>query len=190
MLLIKRADSVKMLIFNSAIMRNLMMDLLDLAQMENNTFKLNKSFFSVFDAIDKAFNVVSHVAQRKSVTLERSVLKDGNDNDQYYSQIYGDEGRFMQVIINFLSNSLKFSSYGSKIKVFLRMLENQTIKVGKSKMNNLIHEPIKKSSSSNILSKKVADPLRYIISGLAKSAENGAVVSEEFYGQSWKIHAY
>jgi hypothetical protein len=38
------------------------MDLLDLAQMENNTFKLNKSFFSVFDAIDKAFNVVSHVA--------------------------------------------------------------------------------------------------------------------------------
>ena len=189
MLLIKRADSVKMLILNSAIMRNLMMDLLDLAQMENNTFKLNKSFFSVFDAIDKAFNVVSHVAQRKSVTLERSVLKDG-DNDHYYSQIYGDEGRFMQVIINFLSNSLKFSGYGSKIKVFLRMLENQTIKVGKSKMNNLIHEPIKKSLSSNILSKKVADPLRYIISGLDESAEKIAVVGDEFNGKSWKIPAY
>jgi hypothetical protein len=30
-----------MLIYNSEIMRNLMMDLLDLAQMENSTFKLN-----------------------------------------------------------------------------------------------------------------------------------------------------
>lgn len=160
MLLIKRADSVKMLIFNAAIMRNLMMDLLDLAQMENNTFKLNKSFFSVFEAIDKAFSVVDHVAKRKSVTLERIVLEDSN-NDHYYSQIYGDEGRFMQVIINFLSNSLKFSGYGSKIKVFLRMLENQTIKVGKSKMKKLILEP-KKSLTLNNLSKKIIDPLRFI----------------------------
>lgn len=123
MLLLKRADSVKMLIFNSAIMRNLMMDLLDLAQMENNTFNLNKSYFSVFDAIEKAFSVVSHVAERKSVTLERSAIDDG-ENDQYFSQIYGDENRFMQVIINFLSNSLKFSDHGSKINVFLRMIEN------------------------------------------------------------------
>ena len=36
-------------------MRNLMMDLLDLAQIENNSFKLNQNFFSVFDSIDQAF---------------------------------------------------------------------------------------------------------------------------------------
>ena len=30
------------MIYNSKLMKNLMMDLLDLAQMENNTFKLNK----------------------------------------------------------------------------------------------------------------------------------------------------
>ncbi len=43
----KRVESVKMMIFSSEIMRNLMMDLLDLAQMENNTFKLNKAYFSI-----------------------------------------------------------------------------------------------------------------------------------------------
>jgi hypothetical protein len=39
-----------------------MMDLLDLAQLENNTFKLNKEFFSMFYVIEKAFSLLSHVA--------------------------------------------------------------------------------------------------------------------------------
>jgi len=44
-------DIIKMLYFNAEIMHNLMMDLLDLAQIENSTFKLNKSFFSLPNAI-------------------------------------------------------------------------------------------------------------------------------------------
>ncbi len=43
------------------------MDLLDLAQMENNTFKLNKDFFSIFDVIDNAFKILSHVSQNKRI---------------------------------------------------------------------------------------------------------------------------
>jgi len=58
------------MISNSKIMKNLMMDLLDLAQMENNTFKLNKSFFSLTEVIDKACLVVNHIAQKKEIKLE------------------------------------------------------------------------------------------------------------------------
>ena len=36
-----------MLVSSSELMQNLMLDLLDLAQIENNTFKLNKAFFSL-----------------------------------------------------------------------------------------------------------------------------------------------
>ena len=46
-------------------MRNLMMDLLDLAQMEKNTFKLNKDFFSLYEVIKQAFTLVAHVANKK-----------------------------------------------------------------------------------------------------------------------------
>ena len=59
-----------MMLFSSELMRNLMMDLLDLAQMENSTFKLNKSYFSIFDVINRAFSLVGHVADKKQVTLE------------------------------------------------------------------------------------------------------------------------
>lgn len=58
------------MLFSSELMRNLMLDLLDLAQMENSTFKLNKSYFSIFDVINRAFNMVRHVADKKKVTLE------------------------------------------------------------------------------------------------------------------------
>lgn len=67
--MLKRVDTVKMMIFSSEIMRNLMMDLLDLAQMENNTFNLNKTYFSIQDVINKAFLVVGHVAEKKNVRL-------------------------------------------------------------------------------------------------------------------------
>ena len=59
-----------MMLFSSELMRNLMMDLLDLAQLENSTFNLNKDFFSIFDVINKAFSLVSHVAEKKNVALE------------------------------------------------------------------------------------------------------------------------
>ncbi len=38
-------------------MENLMMDLLDLAQIENNSFKMNRSFINLFDAVDQAFSI-------------------------------------------------------------------------------------------------------------------------------------
>jgi signal transduction histidine kinase len=67
--LTKLIDTVKMLSFTSGIMRNLMMDLLDLAQMEKNTFKLNKDYFNLFEVIDQAFKMVSHVSEKKNVHL-------------------------------------------------------------------------------------------------------------------------
>lgn len=46
------------MIYNSNLMKNLLMDLLDLAQKENNTFRLNEDYFSITEAIKKACSVV------------------------------------------------------------------------------------------------------------------------------------
>ena len=55
--------------FSTQMMQNLMMDLLDFAQIQKNTFNLNKEFFSMFDVIQEAFHVIYHAASHKNVQL-------------------------------------------------------------------------------------------------------------------------
>lgn len=58
----KPLETIEMLTYTSNLAKNLMMDLLDLAQLENNTFKINKEVFSLFNVIKNAFMVVQHIA--------------------------------------------------------------------------------------------------------------------------------
>ena len=129
-----------MMKFSSEIIRTLMMDLLDLAQMENSTFKLNKTFFSMSDVAKCAFTVVSHVADSKNVTLQLNYIN--KSEKQYYNGLYGDKSRFLQVLINLLNNALKFSNRDSKVVVFLKMLKNQTLTVANSQMKWLVNNSI------------------------------------------------
>lgn len=140
----KRIETIKMMVFSSEIMRNLMMDLLDLAQMENSTFKLNKEFFSIRNTIKKVFSVVGHIADKKNVQLVKIPVSE--HEEKLYNAIYGDESRFVQVIINFLSNSLKFSESGSKIVIFLKTLEVQALQVDEDEMRKKIKNKTPNSS--------------------------------------------
>jgi len=52
--------------------------------------------------------MVRHVTDKKNLTLNKSKVETNGDHE-YYKMVYGDKNRLMQVIINFLSNSIKFS---------------------------------------------------------------------------------
>jgi signal transduction histidine kinase len=69
-----------------------MMDLLDLAQMENNTFKINKANFALVDVIKDAFKVVQHSAKQKKIKLLVQDLKE--EEKIYFEAIFGDRNRF------------------------------------------------------------------------------------------------
>jgi signal transduction histidine kinase len=118
----KPLETIKILTYTSNIAKNLMMDLLDLAQLENNTFKINKELFSLPEVIKNAFMVVQHIADAKKVALVSPDLK--KEEAMYFNTVVGDQNRFMQVLVNFLSNSLKFSTENSSIIVHLKLIEN------------------------------------------------------------------
>lgn len=48
-------------------MRNLMLDLLDLAQMESKTIRIHNEFFNLFEVIGKAFLLAEHIALEKNI---------------------------------------------------------------------------------------------------------------------------
>ena len=56
--------------FTTKMMLNLLNDLLDLAQIQKNTFSLNKQYTNIFDTIQKAFDIIKPQADLKNVQLE------------------------------------------------------------------------------------------------------------------------
>lgn len=64
------ADQLKSCLGQTNIMRSLLMDLLDLAELENNQFKLNKEYFNLYEALRLAKETTSHFAEQKGITIE------------------------------------------------------------------------------------------------------------------------
>ena len=60
---------MKVLLFTSEIMQNLMNDLLDFAQIENNCFKLNKEYYNLLELVQHSFLILDHISKKKNITF-------------------------------------------------------------------------------------------------------------------------
>lgn len=112
--------SYEMAKFSGEMMRSLMFDLLDLAQVERGTFRVNNEYFDLTQVLKNAFDVLQHQASNKKVHLQTQFDTDA----KFFTSIYGDERRYMQILINFISNSLKFSPRDATIVVALKILQS------------------------------------------------------------------
>ena len=63
--------------------------------------------------IDDAFRMVGHISKLKQVTLVAPVFEE--NQEKIFKSLKSDKGRLLQVLVNLLSNALKFSNSGSSI---------------------------------------------------------------------------
>lgn len=138
----KVENNLKQMSFTSMMMRNLMHDLLDLAQFESGTFKISNEYFDLLQLIQRAFSMLEHFSSQKKITFSTHIESDSS----CFQQIFGDERRYLQILINFLSNSLKFSPKNAQIIVRLKVTE----KVQKSHCQLMKVLQSSKSSNNNI----------------------------------------
>src|SRR5207237_93555 len=89
---------------------SLINDILDLSKIEAGRMELELSEFDLPNAIDNALIVVRERASRREITLGHSV-------DERLGPIRGDERKVKQVLLNLLSNALKFTPEGGRIDV-------------------------------------------------------------------------
>ena len=117
-------------VFAQQMMENLINDLLDLAKMKNNKFELHPSYFNLLATVRNCFQILlpSSQQQRIKFSLDVEHLQDLD----FVQCFHGDERRFMQILLNFLSNSLKFSKPGSTVRVIMAVLGCQQVRPSSS----------------------------------------------------------
>src|SRR5206468_7276017 len=89
---------------------SLINDILDLSKIEAGRMELEVADFDLPAAIDNALMLVRERAGRRGITLGHSV-------DERLGQVRGDERKVKQVLLNLLSNALKFTREGGRIDV-------------------------------------------------------------------------
>src|SRR6266404_5199522 len=93
---------------------SLINDILDLSKIEAGRMELEAADFDLPAAIDNALTLVRERAGRRGVALHQAV-------DGRLGAIRADERKLKQVLLNLLSNALKFSPEGGRIDVSARL---------------------------------------------------------------------
>jgi signal transduction histidine kinase/ActR/RegA family two-component response regulator len=88
----------------------LLNDVLDLSKVEAGRMELNRSTFGVREAIEYSLSMVRERAQQRSITIDYDIT----DRVQ---ELFADRLRITQVIVNLVSNAVKFTPAGGRISV-------------------------------------------------------------------------
>jgi signal transduction histidine kinase len=93
---------------------SLINDILDLSKIEAGRMELELAEFDLPSAIENALILVRERASRRGIRL-------GSTVDERLGRIDGDERKVKQVLLNLLSNALKFTPEGGRIEVGARL---------------------------------------------------------------------
>ncbi|MFZ4826080.1 MAG: ATP-binding protein [Phototrophicaceae bacterium] len=86
-------------------------EFLDLARLESGRFQLEKAPFAIEDLIRESMDVVIHQSREKAIRLVLSA-------DANY-MVNGDRGKLKQVILNLLTNAIKYNRPGGAVTIFV-----------------------------------------------------------------------
>ncbi|HTL76418.1 MAG TPA: GAF domain-containing protein [Casimicrobiaceae bacterium] len=113
---VKQDDYLKDIHSSGRHLLTLINDILDLSKIEAGRMELDASRFDVSTAISNALTLVRERAQRHGIALHQQV-------DPQLGDIVADERKFKQILINLLTNAVKFTPDGGSVDVTARRTE-------------------------------------------------------------------
>ncbi len=81
--------------------------ILDLSQIESGKFELNHSAFSLSQVLGEVVELMNFQAQKKGISILAELP------ETFPNALLGDSGRIRQILINLVSNSIKFTNNGT-----------------------------------------------------------------------------
>ncbi|MCI8610247.1 MAG: response regulator [Firmicutes bacterium] len=112
-----RAESLSQLLLG------LINDILDMSRIESGKLELAEETFDLFDFAEKLRTMFQKTIEEKGAAFKLEML----DFDVH--KVIGDELRLSQVVVNFLSNAVKFTPPGGQITLTFRQMNRMEGKV-------------------------------------------------------------
>jgi signal transduction histidine kinase len=106
----KQAEYLADILESGQHLLSLINDILDLSKIEAGRMELEPTEFDLASTIENSLILVRERAQRHGITLRHTL-------DERLGMIRGDERKVKQVLLNLLSNALKFTPEGGRIDV-------------------------------------------------------------------------
>ncbi|HEY4137512.1 MAG TPA: ATP-binding protein, partial [Casimicrobiaceae bacterium] len=116
----KQDDYLKDIHSSGKHLLSLINDILDLSKVEAGRMELEPASFDVSSALSNAMTLIRERAQRHGITL-------GQDVDPMLGEIVADERKFKQILLNLLTNAVKFTPDGGQINVSARKDDSQAV---------------------------------------------------------------
>jgi CheY-like chemotaxis protein len=133
---------------NGKHLTSLVNDLLDLGKIESGEIPIEKCWMSPIEQISDALQIIRSAAERKNLRIGVNYAKNIPD------RIYSDPNRFHQIVLNLLTNAIKFTQKGTvrvevKFDDELHVLITDTGIGVAPEMEDRIFEPFVRGEQSN-----------------------------------------
>ena len=109
----KQDDYLKDIHSSGRHLLNLINDILDLSKVEAGRMELDLATFDLASAISNAMTLIRERAQRHAIALAL-------DTDPALGEAVADERKFKQILLNLLTNAVKFTPDGGRVEVRAR----------------------------------------------------------------------
>jgi signal transduction histidine kinase len=103
----KQGETMAKIIDNTNYLTSLVNELLDQAQTDAGKLKLNLSSFAPADLVERTLSKMNVLAQTKGIVLAADIAAD------MPATLWGDSGRVQQILVNLVSNAIKFTQRGA-----------------------------------------------------------------------------
>lgn len=99
-------ENIEIIVSEGTRLTKLINEVLDVAKIEAGKMQWNMEPLAITEVIDRAFSATSALFEQKSLTPVREIESD-------LPNVLGDKDRLIQVVINLISNAVKFTDQGS-----------------------------------------------------------------------------
>jgi signal transduction histidine kinase/CheY-like chemotaxis protein len=125
----EQRDYVSTITDSADILLSLISNILDISKIENGKFELEKVPLRVVDTFRKCADLMKYRAYQKGLTITTEIDSDLNDASVWHR---GDPTRLNQVLLNFVSNAVKFTRTGGVTCKLLKLNSSGLDEIGDS----------------------------------------------------------